>query len=102
MSDFDSYAHDYQTALHRGLAVSGEDATFFAKERIAWLSRCLKTNGFTPNTILDFGCGIGSATPFFFELLNAQSVVGVDLSAESLTIAPTDQTNVSKKLPLIF
>ncbi|MFV2067488.1 MAG: trans-aconitate 2-methyltransferase, partial [Pirellulales bacterium] len=100
MSDFDSYAHDYQATLHRGLAVSGEDATFFARERVAWLSRCLKENGFTPDTILDFGCGTGSATPFFFEILDAESVVGVDLSAESLTVARTDHAKLAVEYKL--
>jgi SAM-dependent methyltransferase len=87
MSGFDSYAHDYDTALNRGLAVSGEDKTFFAKGRILWLSRCLKKLGFAPRSVLDYGCGTGTATPFFIDILRAESAVGVDLSAKSLEVA---------------
>ena len=87
MSGFDSYAHDYDTALNRGIAVSGEDKTFFAKGRILWLSRCLKKLGFAPKSVLDYGCGTGTATPFFIDVLGAESVVGVDLSAKSLEVA---------------
>lgn len=87
MSGFDTYAHDYDTALNRGLAVSGEDKTFFAKGRILWLSRCLKKLAFAPKSVLDYGCGIGTATPFFIDILGAESVVGVDLSGKSLEVA---------------
>jgi len=87
MSGFDSYAHDYDAALNRGLAVSGEDKTFFAKGRILWLSRCLKKLGFAPRSVLDYGCGTGTATPLFVEILRAEKVVGVDLSAKSLEVA---------------
>jgi SAM-dependent methyltransferase len=87
MSEFDSYAHDYDAALARGIAVSGEDKTYFAKGRIRWLSRCLKQLGFAPRSVLDFGCGTGTATPFFLDILGAESVVGVDISAESLEVA---------------
>jgi SAM-dependent methyltransferase len=87
MSGFDSYAHDYDSVLNRGLAISGEDKTFFAKGRILWLSRCLKKLGFAPASVLDYGCGTGTATPFFFDILAAERVVGVDVSATSLTVA---------------
>ena len=94
MSGFDSYAHDYDTALNRGLAVSGEDKTFFAKGRILWLSRCLKKLAFAPRSVLDYGCGTGTATPFFIDTLRAESVVGVDLSAESLEVARQTETGL--------
>ncbi len=87
MSDFDSYAHDYETALNRGIAVSGENRAFFARGRVAWLARCLERLAFTPQTVLDYGCGTGTATPFFLELVGARSVVGVDLSPKSLDVA---------------
>ena len=36
---------------------------------------------------MDFGCGTGSASPYFFDLLGAQSVIGIDTSARSLDVA---------------
>ena len=84
---FDGYAANYDAALTRGIAVSGEDKLYFAQGRIAWLARCLRELGEQPRLVLDFGCGTGSATPFFFELLGAEQVTGVDVSAQSLQIA---------------
>jgi SAM-dependent methyltransferase len=85
--DFDAYAEDYEAQLNRGLSISGEDRVFFAKGRIEWLAKCLARLRFVPTRVLDFGCGTGFATPFFLELLRANSVLGVDLSAKSLDVA---------------
>jgi SAM-dependent methyltransferase len=87
MPEFDSYAYDYDTALSRGLAVSGEDKSFFAEQRILWLSRCLEKLAIAPKNVLDYGCGTGTATPYLIDILGAQRVVGVDLSARSLEVA---------------
>ena len=87
MNEFDSYAEEYEAALACGISVSGESADFFAQSRIAWLARCLRQFPLRPHRILDFGCGTGTATRFFFEELGAQFVVGVDTSEESLKIA---------------
>ena len=86
MSEFDSYAHDYDEALSRGLAISGENRTFFARGRILWLAQCLERLAFVPETVLDYGCGTGTATPLFLELLGAKSVIGVDVSARCLEV----------------
>lgn len=86
-SEFDSYAGNYEEALARGIAVSGEGASFFARGRIAWLAKCLRERNVSVTRVLDFGCGVGNATPFLFELLNVKSVIGVDLSEESLEVA---------------
>lgn len=82
---FDAYAEDYDAALEKGLAVSGESKDYFAEKRVAWLKTCL--GGTVPTTVLDYGCGTGSATPFLLEHLGAQKVLGVDVSERSLTVA---------------
>ena len=89
MSDFefDVYAEDYDQALAQGLAISGEDKNYFAHGRIRWLSKRLQQMKIKPRSALDFGCGTGSATPFFCELLPIESFMGVDVSARSLQIA---------------
>jgi SAM-dependent methyltransferase len=85
---FDAYAADYDAALNQGLALSGEGKDFFARGRIQWLARCLDRAGISPRTVLDFGCGTGSATPFFLEVWPAlQRIVGLDVSAASLEVA---------------
>ncbi len=90
-AEFDRYAEDYDAALAQGLSVSGEDKNFFARGRIAFLAACLARLPYeAPRAVLDFGCGTGSATPFLLDLLRAESVLGVDVSAASLSVARRD------------
>jgi SAM-dependent methyltransferase len=86
-ADFDLYSEDYDAALAQGISISGEDKNFFAEGRVTWLSGCVKQLQQTPKSVLDFGCGTGSATPYLLDLLKADSVKGVDVSARSLETA---------------
>jgi SAM-dependent methyltransferase len=84
---FDEYAEAYEQALEDALAVSGEGREYFAEGRVAWLARCLKEARETPRTLLDFGCGDGATTPLLLATLEAESAIGIDVSAKSLDIA---------------
>jgi SAM-dependent methyltransferase len=84
---FDEYADNYDAALARGVSVSGEDKEFFARGRIAWLASCLEHMGAHTRSVLDFGCGTGAAAPLFLELLEVDSVIGVDTSIKSIETA---------------
>src|SRR5579872_4339500 len=86
-AEFDRYAEDYDAALAQGLAVSGEDKDFFARGRIAFLRKHLDRRGLAPRAVLDYGCGTGSATPHFRAVLGVESILGVDVSAGSLSVA---------------
>jgi SAM-dependent methyltransferase len=81
-TSFDDYAENYNATLAQGLAVSGEDSSYFAKGRILWLRGCLEQLREQPRTILDYGCGTGSTAPLFHELLCPEVVVGLDSSAQ--------------------
>jgi SAM-dependent methyltransferase len=100
MSQFDAFASEYDEALSRGVAVSGEDKTFFAEQRVVWLMRCLKKLGVAPSAVLDYGCGTGTATPYLIEILGAKNIVGVDLSAKSLDIARRQHTGLPAEYAL--
>jgi SAM-dependent methyltransferase len=84
---FDQYAGDYDAALSQGLSVSGEEKSYFAQGRVKWLARCLNQLPDRPRSVLDFGCGTGSTSPHLLELLQVESVLGVDVSAKSLEVA---------------
>jgi SAM-dependent methyltransferase len=84
---FDQYAASYDQDLARGIAVSGEDRTFFARGRIAWLERCLAELGLAPERILDFGCGGGETTALLDERFPGARLVGVDISEPLLARA---------------
>jgi SAM-dependent methyltransferase len=79
-SQFDEYAEDYDETLAQGLAVSGEESSYFARGRVLWLRDCLEQLAEQPRTVLDYGCGRGSTAPLFHELLGADVIVGVDSS----------------------
>ncbi|HKC95042.1 MAG TPA: class I SAM-dependent methyltransferase [Nitrospira sp.] len=81
-SSFDEYAENYDETLAEGLAVSGEDSSYFARGRVLWLRYCLQQLGEKPRAILDYGCGTGSTAPLFHELLGVETVVGLDASAQ--------------------
>ena len=84
---FDTYADDYDAALAEGLSASGESRDYFARERLRWLSGQLAERGISPRTVLDFGCGVGAATPFWHEFFPEAALLGVDVSARSLEVA---------------
>src|SRR5688572_30303536 len=86
-AEFDEFAEDYDAALAEGISVSGEDKNYFARGRIEHLRRVLKRLGESPSQVMDFGCGTGSATPFFLEWPTLQRLVGTEVSARSLDVA---------------
>lgn len=87
---FDAYSADYTAALNRGLELSGEDPTYFARGRVAWLQHRLIEADAASGTILDFGCGTGIATPYLLGIAGAERLVGADPSRESLNVARRD------------
>ena len=84
---FDEYAAEYDAALAQGISVSGETKDYFAEGRVDWLASRLRELKFRPGSILDFGCGIGTNTPFLLSLDGVNSLLGVDVSESSLNIA---------------
>jgi SAM-dependent methyltransferase len=86
-SYFNGYAKSYDEDLQKALSISGEDKNYFALGRMRWLAGWMSHAGLHPQTVLDFGCGTGSATPFIHRFLKPGRVLGVDVSSESLRIA---------------
>ena len=73
---FDAYAEDYDVALARGISVSGEKKDYFAQRRIEWLRDCLNRFSAPVTALMDFGCGTGSSSPLFFDILGVENFVG--------------------------
>jgi len=84
---FDDYAEGYDEALAKGLSVSGEDKEYFARGRVLWLSECLRQLSTKPQSVMDFGCGTGSASQLFLNVIGAEFVLGIDSSQKLLDIA---------------
>jgi SAM-dependent methyltransferase len=81
---FDGCADRYEEELARGLSVTGESMAYYARERLDWVRRFVERDGVDVKRVLDFGCGVGHATPYIFDRLGAAEVTGVDVSARSL------------------
>lgn len=86
-AEFDEFANDYDAELNKGLSLTGESKDYFASGRMRWLFRKFEKRGFAPQAALDFGCGTGSSTPYFFDILGADSLAGIDPSEDSLALA---------------
>jgi SAM-dependent methyltransferase len=84
---FDRYADDYDGALNQGLSVSGESKHYFAEGRLRWTARRLHEWTLVPRSAIDYGCGTGSATPYFFSALPVEQLVGLDVSPKSVAEA---------------
>lgn len=90
MSDeaaFDAYAHGYDEALAQGLAVTGEGRDYYARGRVGFLARCLRATGTRARRVIDFGCGTGATAPFLLQDLAPESLLGLDVSQESVDVA---------------
>ena len=83
-AEFDAFSANYDAELAKGLRISGESKDYFAMGRMRHLRAKLDQLGFYPRVALDFGCGTGSATPFFFEVLKVDRLKGLDPSESSL------------------
>lgn len=88
-AEFDAYAKNYEAALQQGLKVSGEDSSFFAEHRIEATEKALAT--LAPQCqrgkAIDFGCGTGNAVELLRGTLGFKTVLGLDVSSESLAVA---------------
>ena len=94
---FDEFAAEYDTALNRGLSVSGENKDYFARRRIEWLRNRLRNNVARVEHVMDYGCGIGSTSPLLIEILGATALVGTDSSPKSLEIATQNYNSQTAK-----
>ncbi len=82
---FDSYAGDYDSVVNASISASGEQVEFFVELKTQLMRQALE--GYTPATVLDFGCGTGNATRALSAAYPAASVIGFDPSRESIAMA---------------
>ena len=87
-SGFDAYAEEYDSALQRGLSVSGESRDYFAQGRVAWLAREWQRMGFSaPGRIVDYGCGTGETARVLQAFFGSAEILGLDPSPRSIELA---------------
>jgi ubiquinone/menaquinone biosynthesis C-methylase UbiE len=69
------------------VAVTGEGPEFFHEYKIRELARLADEREFQPETILDFGSGVGNSTPYLRRYFPSAQLAGADVSPRSLQIA---------------
>jgi len=74
---------EYDQMLNQGIRLSGEGQEFFIQGRVESLPSRLPRD-YQPRRILDFGCGIGTATRYLSEKFPTAEIVGVDTSEKAL------------------
>ena len=77
---------EYGQMLDQGLRLSGESQEFFIRGRIESLASRLPAD-LAVRRILDFGCGIGTATAHLAERFPQAEILGVDTSENALDYA---------------
>lgn len=85
--EFDEFAEQYDDALSQGLAVTGETKDYYARGRVEWLAKRMREEHYSARNALDFGTGTGTSTPLLLDLPGVESVVGVDVSPQSIQVA---------------
>lgn len=84
--EFDRYADSYRRLHAENIRLTGESPDYFARYKARHASR-LAAGRLPLRRILDFGCGIGNATPFLREYFPDCEITGTDVSPASLDIA---------------
>jgi SAM-dependent methyltransferase len=77
---------EYRHMLNQGIRLSGESQEFFIRGRLESLESRLPRD-FVVRRVLDFGCGIGTATRHLAERFPNAEVMGVDTSVNALHYA---------------
>jgi ubiquinone/menaquinone biosynthesis C-methylase UbiE len=85
--EFDRFASEYDHFLRQILAVTGEGPEFFHEYKIRELARLAHERKFQPETILDFGSGVGNSIPYFRRYFPSAKLAGADVSLRSLQVA---------------
>jgi SAM-dependent methyltransferase len=86
-SQFDQYARNYNQVVDAALSATGEGKDYFANARVRWIAERLKRFEISPKLLLDYGCGNGANAELLMEALKLDSLVGVDVSEESIAEA---------------
>lgn len=87
-AEFDKFAEEYLATHAQNTRLTGEDPDYFARYKIEIVRRRWSVlKGEEPRDILDFGAGIGAATPWLSKAFPNSRLVDLDVSEKSLAVA---------------
>jgi SAM-dependent methyltransferase len=91
-ADFDRFAQTYRQEISDALGVFGSSAEYFAEYKVELTRTKL---GREPQSILDFGCGVGESIPHFAKRFRNSEISGFDVSVESINELSSRFPNVT-------
>jgi ubiquinone/menaquinone biosynthesis C-methylase UbiE len=108
-AEFDRYAQSYRDMINpKAVAVTGEAFEYFINLRVGLMLDDLRRRGEPePQSVLDFGCGIGATEAIMRSRIPGARLHGVDPSRESIKVAESQQVpdatfQVCASVPLPF
>lgn len=88
VAEFDKFADEYHALHADNIKLSGEDPEYFARYKIDDLRRRWDAAGRAePESVLDFGTGIGNSIPHLAKAFSDARLIGLDVSQSSLDLA---------------
>ncbi|HKS06085.1 MAG TPA: class I SAM-dependent methyltransferase [Gemmatimonadaceae bacterium] len=78
VAKFSEIGDRYGEQLARGLRLTGENAEYFARGRIARVAAFAQEHDFRVASVLDFGCGTGSSLAILREQFPSAEIVGFE------------------------
>lgn len=85
---YDKHAETYDSKHQEAVSASGFEVSHFYEYKIKEIRRMLTKRGIPePQTILDFGCGVGNVDPYIRKYFPKSQIYGIDISEESVKIA---------------
>jgi len=82
VTEFDSFAADYEKVHARNVRITGETSEYFAAYKAAYIARKVARHGGTK--ILDYGCGVGLLARHLRRCVPGVQIDGFDVSQDSL------------------
>jgi len=104
MSEFDSYAEDYERILASVTEVSGFDCAYFDEYKIKEVYKFMGSHTAAEKeiTFLNFGCGIGKSEKFIRKYFQNAHVYSIDTSKRSIEIARESNREMENVLFEVF
>ena len=87
-SEFDKVSTNYEKALNHGISLSGENADYFASNRVEHVAKLHTSVHAKSETIMDYGCGTGGSV-YLLDAFTPKRLFAVDVSEKSLGILKT-------------
>lgn len=82
--EFDKFVDEYSSLHARNISASGESPDFFSEYKIRDVASEVRKDVPAPQSLLDFGSGIGNSVPYIGKYFPDTHLTGADVSQRSI------------------